>query len=168
MNRRVITIIASDHAHMKRFLAKVRAKAQTGFFGRDEDYEIIRRSLALHADYLTQVHHEVENVLFRQLAKVKPTMLPTLNDLSQEHDEIKGLLSGFLLQGQGYTERTQSWIELELRQVHKYVDQSLAHLSKEENRILSTLDDAFTAADWVIVNRLAEEIYVTAMDGKHH
>lgn len=155
---RVMKMLRTDHSYIKRLLDGLREKLLQKDAEKLDDLNVIFRSLRLHADYVIEVQHPIEEILYKTLQDRRPILMSTIDKLLMEHAISESWLIAMrdLYSDDGLSSQRdrKHFVTLGLN----YCNQKIAYIDKISRSVLSTIEVIFDAEDWVKVESHVDQI----------
>ena len=158
----VMRIVATDHFFMKRMLNRMRAELLDTASCTPERFISIVRAMRFHIDYVLEAHSPIEEIIFRHLRTRRSILASTVDDLLLDHAKAESWLLAIddLTKSDGF-KYPQTHDRLR-RLILNYSTHKLAHIEKEDHKILPAINAIFRSSDWETVKVEADKVLMTA------
>lgn len=160
-----LRILQLEHQKLGRLLDIM--EERIGDFGASQapDY----RLLQIIADYLSsypdEVHHPIEDRIFRKLQRRDSGAASKLSQLLGEHSELSEITQEFAAIVGDSTEPTASRPKQILQATRKLVDHYRRHIEMEEEHFFPTAERVLTGDDWAEIDFAVAELIDPLIDG---
>jgi len=156
---RVMEMLRTDYSYMKRLLGKVRENLRHINVEKLDDLKVIVRVMRLHADYVIDAQHPIEEVIYKSLQDRRPILASTIDKMLMEHAISESWL---LAMRDLYSDdelnslrNRKHFVTLGLR----YCDHKMASLEKASRTLHPAIEVIFDAEDWKKVEARVDQIF---------
>ncbi len=155
----VLDRIREDHINMARLLELIDVETEKAREDEMPDFLMLEHVMRYMTSYLDQMHHNVEDAIFRRVTKRDTKAEAIVDELSKEHDRLK-LIGGQLYdlicaaQNSDFVRR-DDFISL----ASEYTQILRAHMGREEQDILKRARRVLTQKDFSEVEAEVDAIH---------
>jgi hemerythrin-like domain-containing protein len=140
--------LSNDHRNLAWLLKVMDRETQHVEQVKPTNFELLRDIMHYMTVYPDEVHHRLEDILYRSLLEREPQAASVLERMFEEHVELAQLGSAFLHTLELVVAGDIVEREAIVSAAQKYTSTLRAHLVYENESVFPLADDSLKAADW--------------------
>jgi len=145
---KILDRLREDHKNMARLFDLIGRELKVFKTGEHPDYELVKKIVDYCLDYPGQIHHPLEDLVFRKLKARDPNAGRIVGDLDREHAKLDAFTRRFSAALANVLEDELLPRDWFLEVANDFLGFSRRHMQMEEVLFFPALRKHLTPADW--------------------
>lgn len=152
---KTMDLLKQEHVNTAQLLNIIDRQLAKFDQGERPDYELIEAIVEYFREFPMESHHPKEDMVFRRLVEIEPSIVDETGDLSEEHESLAKGLAGFAdavdqVLGQGMMGREEFHAA-----ANGFLERERAHMAMEEQTFFPAALRVLSEQDWIEIDKVA-------------
>ena len=148
--------LINDHKNTSKLLKLLGREMLIFDKGDHCNFDLMQSIIDYMAEYTQTIHHPIENLAYKTLIERNDTYQDVANELQLEHQSLEKLTKEFCIVLEEIVLESILPRDDVSNLGHKFIDDNLTHLAKEEKVIFPALIKILTDKDWELITHSIE------------